>query len=844
VSQNVGTAYVEILPSTRGITKHMQDGFDQTVDSTDSGFSGLFRRVAKWGGIAAATIGGLFSAMVLRGGFARLMDIENAQAKLRGLGHDVENVDLIMANALSSVKGTAFGLGEAATTAANAVAAGIKPGEELERVLRLTADAATIGGTSMSAMGEIFNKVAATGHLTGRELMQLNAQGIPVLKLLADQYGVTAEEAREMVSRGEVDFAAFADAMESGLGGAALSAGDTTAGAFANMQAAMGRFGAVLLEKAFPLFKVFFDQVIQIFDGLSERVGPLMERLDDLFGDRIADALGGLADKVLGFVDAITSGEGAAGGFFAALNPLWALLKGLAPIFPMIGDALAEAGTAIANALLPVLPSLIDAFLAIVEAVLPLIPLLADFLVAAIEALTPVIETLAPLIGDILVSAVEILAPILEALVPIVEAIFEAFEPLIPVIADIAEELLPIFADIVLAVLDALEPLVPVITDLAEDLLPIFADLLVEVLDAFIPLAPVLLEIIEALVPVVEALADLAVDILPLFVDMLNEVLDPLMEMIGPMAEELAPVLETIADLLVDYLVPALVWMIEGFAAVLEIVLPVVAALLGGLVTALAAVIEVIVNVVSAVANFVSTFIDKISSLVHGVGEKWDTLLGWFRDLPGVIGGIFSTASKWLVNAGKNILGGLWNGMKNAWSNVTSWVSGLGSRIRGAVSGAGKWLVGAGKAILSGLWSGMKAQFAPMISWVSSIAAKIKAVKGPEEYDKTLLVPAGQWIMEGFQSSLEDEFADVLRFAGNMAGQVGAAVVGAQAPRMNVNQGALTSSDESPVAFPSQVTLVDADGSILTRARVIAGDVVDGRERASAGMRSTVGRRR
>src|SRR5690606_37813786 len=122
-----------------------------------------------WGGlkktgIAAGVAVGAATGAALWRGFERLKGIENAEAKLRGLGHSAQTVEGIMDNALASVKGTAFGLDEAATTAAGAVAAGIKPGKELERVLGLTGDTATIAGSSMGELGAIFNKVAASNR--------------------------------------------------------------------------------------------------------------------------------------------------------------------------------------------------------------------------------------------------------------------------------------------------------------------------------------------------------------------------------------------------------------------------------------------------------------------------------------------------------------------------------------------------------------------------------------------------------------------------------------------------------------------------------------------------------
>ena len=139
-----------------------------------SGFAGSLVRTAKYGAIAAGVaVAGVVGTAVVKG-FGRLTAIENATAQLRGLGNSAATVKAVMVDALAAVKGTAFGLDEAATTAAGAVSAGIKPGKDLARNLRLVADAATIAQVTMADMGGLFNKVAASGKLQGQEIQQLN----------------------------------------------------------------------------------------------------------------------------------------------------------------------------------------------------------------------------------------------------------------------------------------------------------------------------------------------------------------------------------------------------------------------------------------------------------------------------------------------------------------------------------------------------------------------------------------------------------------------------------------------------------------------------------------------
>jgi tape measure domain-containing protein len=269
-------------------------------------FGGFLATTVKRGFITAAAVGVAALGTALYKGFQRLTGIENATAKLTGLGNSTRKVDKIMRNALASVKGTAFGMDEAATTAAGAVAAGVKPGRELQRTLKLVADAATIGGTSMSEMGGIFNKVATSNKIQGDVIAQLSDKGIPIVQLLAKQLGVTGEEVVELASKGKIGFNTFRKAMADGMGGAALKSGETTTGALSNVNAAMGRFGATLLGGVFPLFKDVFGEIIIAVDGLTERVGPLMERLNEAFGPKITAMVKGSGQAFLDWVDSIT----------------------------------------------------------------------------------------------------------------------------------------------------------------------------------------------------------------------------------------------------------------------------------------------------------------------------------------------------------------------------------------------------------------------------------------------------------------------------------------------------------------------------------------------------------
>src|SRR5690606_31153710 len=185
-----------------------------------------------------------------------------------------------------------FGLDEAATIAAQAVAAGVKPGEDLTRVLKLTADAATIAGVPLSEMGQIFGQVLANGRAMTQELNRLQDRGIPIIQWLADEFGVTNEAMRKMVADGVVDSQTYLKAIENNIAGAALASGETTRGAFANMRAAMSRFGEAMVRELFPIAKEVFGGIGEGFDNLTARIRPFIQEFTR------SDFFRGLVDQV------------------------------------------------------------------------------------------------------------------------------------------------------------------------------------------------------------------------------------------------------------------------------------------------------------------------------------------------------------------------------------------------------------------------------------------------------------------------------------------------------------------------------------------------------------------
>ena len=350
------------------------------------------------------------SNLAVQGGFNRALSIEQAEFKLQGLGHSAEEVDKIMENSLASVKGTAYGLDEAATVAASAVAAGVKPGEDLERTLKLVGDAATISGRDMNSMGAIFNKVAASGKMTGEELNQLTDAGIPMLQLLGDSLGKTNEEVRDMVSKGKIGFDEFRNAIEQGMSGAALTMGQTFSGALDNTKAAMSRLGKTFMDPFMKGMTPALGTLTDIIDMVASGTTKGLEEKTKL----LSDQLGGMINNVLD------------------------------TLLPLIENAIPVLEQLLTN-LLNKLPGLLDKIL----------PIIINLALDLIKALADVLPTLIPVLVKGIVSAVkglsEVLPQVIEALIQglilITQALAEEAPTLIPVIVDAILEIIPILLD-------------------------------------------------------------------------------------------------------------------------------------------------------------------------------------------------------------------------------------------------------------------------------------------------------------------------------------------------------------------------------------------------------------
>ncbi len=116
-----------------------------------------------------------------------------------------------------------------------------------------------------------------------------------------------------------------------------------------------------------------------------------------------------------------------------------------------------------------------------------------------------------------------------------------------------------------------------------------------------------------------------------------------------------------------------------------------------------------VVEIVSKLIDFAKDWGVKIIEIMTGAWMIVMIVQHW-SDIKDAIVNFFKDSIKWLENAGKDLLGGLWNGIRGAiswwWNMVVGFATDI-MNLAGIEKKAIEWLVDAGKDLVSGLWNGV-----------------------------------------------------------------------------------------------------------------------------------------
>ena len=424
-----------------------------------------------------------------------------------------------------------------------------------------------------------------------------------------------------------------------------------------------------------------FDQWVQNGVSTLQSMGQVLSDLGGIIsgvfgaaaqaGEASLGPMGQLLSMINEFVNSV-QGQEALGSFFSAMT------DGLAALMPLLSTALQSIGNTI-------LPAISD----FVQQAAPGVNTLLEGLAGGLSALAPSLGPIGQLLGEIgsaLAPILPVLGEMLTAvLVPVAQGLSQVVAALAPVIQIMAESLTPI-----------IEQLAPIFADIVGML----ADVLVQVLEQ---VTPFIAQVAEAFGQVMSALLPL----LPALAKIVFELITPLIPAIGRLMPAVVSIAQAFATL-VTAILPVIQVLVEVIAVVgrlLAVIIGFVVEVIARIVAFAAELINIVAQLVAGIINFFTDLVSRGVALITELAtriaarftEMWNTatqivangvnsVVDKVRGIQTLITDVFKGAAKWLVNAGRTIISGLWDGMKEMWENVSEWFSDKLSTLRNPLS--------------------------------------------------------------------------------------------------------------------------------------------------------------
>ena len=357
MASNAGTRFTNMGKSLQGVSK-----------TTGEVGSKMTNSITKPAGIAAGAVGGLVGAL----GFKRLIGMDDAQAKIQGLGYSGKEVTSIQGQVSKAIEGSMTTMAEGTDAAAGALGSGVKQGKELQEYIKGVGNAAQGAGVPVNEMAQIFSRVRGTNKLATEELQMMEERLPGFSSTLAKSLGVGYEEMRTMVTNGEVDFDEFMVAVDKRAGASSKAVAQSFRGMAMNSLNYIGMIGQAFLEPAFKEAKVVLADVVDALNSdelrqkaavIGSQVAPIFSFLTKaVFGTiKAFFSLPGPVLKVIGVLGLLAVGAGPVLLAFSKLTGIIGTLFGpIGTLFTTLGKlsgAFKETGTVV-EALKTVFPKL------------------------------------------------------------------------------------------------------------------------------------------------------------------------------------------------------------------------------------------------------------------------------------------------------------------------------------------------------------------------------------------------------------------------------------------------------------------------------------------------------
>jgi hypothetical protein len=226
----------------------------------------------------STAVGGLVSAYaVLAAGkfvFAKTAELETQTKSLQVLTGSLEKAKTVISELQQFASVTPFTSTDLIETAKRLKAFGVDSEKLVDTTKRL-GDVAGATGAELSGVATAYGQIQAKGRLQGEELLQLQERGINLQDELQKMYGLTGEEFREALEKGQISAKAVELALKrlTDAGGkyanGAVAQSDTLSGKFSTLQDGIDSLARRLGEVLMPTLKGILDYANQALDSIN-----------------------------------------------------------------------------------------------------------------------------------------------------------------------------------------------------------------------------------------------------------------------------------------------------------------------------------------------------------------------------------------------------------------------------------------------------------------------------------------------------------------------------------------------------------------------------------------------
>lgn len=213
--------------------------------------------------------------------------------------------------------------------------------QQIIPTLKVIGDTASGSGKPLSQIIALYGQIKSAGRANTEDLNQFTGAGIPILQLLATQYGKTTAEVRKMAGENKISYGDIQKALVSltSEGGAFFDLmdkkSDSTVGKISTLQSSFTNMANALFEAAAPAISATLDELLKLSAGALDFIRNNQEMVTQIgLGAAAFAGLVAVASTLaagMAFLSTVVGGA-LVSAFVAVLGPVIAIAAAIAAL--------------------------------------------------------------------------------------------------------------------------------------------------------------------------------------------------------------------------------------------------------------------------------------------------------------------------------------------------------------------------------------------------------------------------------------------------------------------------------------------------------------------------------